>query len=188
MRHKYPTRAIVLARTSVAEESALLTLLTRDVGLVRARAQGLRKSGAKLAGVLPTLAESDIVLVAGKDGWRVAGALSAENWFLRLPRSAREAAGRVAALLMRLVGGESPDPALYDIYAAFLAALASLPEAAYGAAECLAALRILAALGLDAGELPEGSGEFSIEALRDVERQRSKLVARVNHGIRASGL
>jgi recombinational DNA repair protein (RecF pathway) len=188
MRHKYPTRAIVLARAGVAEESALLTLLTRDVGLVRARAQGLRKSGAKLAGVLPTLSESDIVLVAGKEGWRVAGALSAENWFTRLPRSAREAAGRVAALLMRLVGGESPDAALYDIYAAFLAALASVPEAAYGAAECLAALRILAALGLDAGALPEGSETFSLEALRGVERQRAAFVARVNRGIKASGL
>jgi recombinational DNA repair protein (RecF pathway) len=188
MRHKYPTRAIVLSRAGVAEESALLTLLTRDVGLVRARAQGIRKSGAKLAGAMPTLAECDVVLVAGKDGWRIAGAVPGEQWFLRLAPAAREAAGRVAALLMRLIGGESPDPELFDVYAAFLAALATLPEAAYGAAECLAALRLLAVLGLDAGALPAGSAGFSIEALRDIERQRTAFVARVNRGIKASGL
>ena len=187
MRHKYPTRAVVLSRASVAEESTLVTLLTREVGIVRARAQGVRKSGAKLASVLPTLSECDVVLVAGKDGWRLAGAVPAENWFARLSRDARVRAGRIASLLMRLVGGESPDPELFDIYAAFLAALASVPEAAYDAAECLAALRILAALGLDAGVLP-GEGGFSIETLRDVERQRAALVARVNRGIAASGL
>ena len=38
MRHKYVTRAIVLARAPLAESASLITLLTEEFGLVRARA------------------------------------------------------------------------------------------------------------------------------------------------------
>jgi recombinational DNA repair protein (RecF pathway) len=63
MRHKYSTTAIVLSRTPLAEASALVTLLTADVGLIRARAQGVRKPGAKMASALQTLIESDVMLL-----------------------------------------------------------------------------------------------------------------------------
>ncbi len=185
MRHKYPTKAIVLSRTPIAEESLLIALLTKELGLVRARAQGIRKMGAKLAAALPTLAESDVVLVAGKDGWRISGALLSGNHFYDLVPSARARAGRIATLLLRLVHGESPDAALYAIYESFLAALRTLPEAKHDAAELLAALRTLAALGLDGGEAGEA---FDDDALALVEASRRSVIARVNRGIAASGL
>ena len=189
MRHKYPTEALVLARTPVGEASALLTLLTREVGLVRARAQNIRAPGAKLSAALATFAESELVLVAGKEGWRVSGALLRENWFQRLPREARIRAARVSALLLRLVHGEAPDQALYETFAEFLAALSSLPEAEHDAAETLAVLRILSVLGLDAGDIPgAGGAPFSSASLALVAKERSALIARVNRGIAASGL
>lgn len=189
MRHKYPTRALVLSRTPIAEESTLLTLLTRDVGLVRARAQGLRKSGAKLAGTLPTLAESDVILVEGKDGWRVSGAILEENWFSRLTPLARIRAGRIAALLLRLVSGEAPDERMFDSFTSYLSTLATLPEDKHAAAECLAALRILSTLGLDAGDtLDEENGTFGEDLLERIGKDRTAYVARVNRGIAASGL
>src|SRR6185437_8331917 len=187
MRHKYSTETIVLSRAPVAEESALLTLLTREMGLVRARAQGIRKPGAKLASALATFAEADAILVAGKEGWRVSGALLRENWFRALPRMARLRAGRVASLILRLVHGETPDPALFDTFKAFLSALAEFPESLHDAAECLAALRVLSALGLDAGELPD-DGLFTKESLALVSENRSAYISRVNRGIAASGL
>jgi DNA repair protein RecO len=187
MRHKYPTEAIVLARTPLAEESALLTLLTRDVGLVRARAQGVRRQGAKLASALQTFSESEVILVAGKEGWRVSGALLRESWFRELTPEARVRAARVATLVLRLVHGESPDPALYAIFAEFLSALSCEPEALHDAAECLAALRFLAALGLDEGGLPSG-GAFSEATLSEIARDRVSYIKRINRGINASGL
>ena len=51
----------MLARTPLAEASASLLLLTEEFGLARARAQGVRKPGAKMAGALATLAESDVI-------------------------------------------------------------------------------------------------------------------------------
>ena len=44
----------------------LVTLLTPELGLVRARAEGVRRSGAKLAHALQTLHASDVILVRGK--------------------------------------------------------------------------------------------------------------------------
>ncbi len=189
MRHNYHTRGIVLARTPLGEANALITLLTHDLGLVRARAQGLRKSSAKLAPALSTFAESDIVLVKGREGWRATGAISAELWHRRLTRPARLRAGRVAGLLLRLVPGEATDAILFSIFSGFLVSLTTEDEGMHDAAECLAALRILGALGFDAGVVPGRTpAHYEPEVLQDVARGRSSFVARINHGIEASGL
>mgnify|MGYP001567250827 CR=1 FL=1 len=75
MRYKYETRGIVLSRAPSGEANAFITLITPELGLVRARAQGVRKPGAKLAAALATFAESSLVLVRGKEDWRIAGAV-----------------------------------------------------------------------------------------------------------------
>lgn len=189
MRHKYETRGLVLARVAAGETNTLVTLLTRELGLVRARAQGLRRSGAKLAAALTTFSESDVVLVRGKEGWRLTGAVLVENWFEQFKTSAvRERAGRVTALLLRLVAGETPDNELYEIVTAFFAALTTFPEEQHDAVEILAALRILAALGLENGVVTPSTELFTAELLAEVARERAECVARINNGIVASGL
>ena len=193
MRHKYATSAIVLARSPLSEASSLVTLLTSEVGLVRARAQGLRKPGAKMASALQTLIESDVLLLRGKEGWRLAGALRTHDWFRELSVPARLRAGRIANLLLRLVSGESADPILYDIFIQFLGALSEESgdesEAAQDAMECLVALRILHAHGVDAGVVPGGlSGEYEPDLLRSISQNREEFIVRINRGITASGL
>ncbi|MBI5406036.1 recombination protein O N-terminal domain-containing protein [Candidatus Kaiserbacteria bacterium] len=189
MRHKYETRGIVLSRTPLGEANAYVTLLTRELGLVRARAQGVRAQGAKLAASLATFAESSLVLVRGKEGWRVAGAILEEEWFTQMRHPAsRAAASRVSGLFLRLVAGETPDPELFPLVTGFFRALATLPEDAHEAAEIRAALCILAALGLVAGEIPGEASEFTPAILADVRRKRAEYITRINRGIAASGL
>jgi DNA repair protein RecO len=194
MRHKYATPSIVLSRTPISEASAVVILLTSEVGLVRARAQGIRKPGAKMASALQTFVESDVLLLRGKDGWRLVGALHGTDWFARLSRPARLRAGRIASLILRLVHGEINDSnqVLYSIFLQFLTILAESEEANESledAAECLAALRILHALGVDAGEVPGGlAGDFGGEALAEVTANRAEIILRINRGIAASGL
>ena len=189
MRHKYETRGIVLARVHTGEATTLLTLLTQDLGLVVARAQSLRKEGAKLSASLPTLAESQLMLVRGKDGWRVTGAVLEENWFLRLPSiAAQEIVGRVSGLLLRLVAGEAQDSELFPIMKGFLHSLATLPDNLYEAIEILAVLRMLAVLGLDTEEMPDDLSVFAPSALAAILEDRMAYVARINNGIVASGL
>jgi len=189
MRHKYETRGIVLSRASYGEESVFVTLLTSDLGLVRARAQGLRRPGAKLATALATFVESDLVLVRGKESWRLVGAVLQENWFTRLRlHTPRMRAARVSGLLLRLVAGEEHDPKLFSIIRGFFGALATLPEDMHEDAEVLAALRTLAILGLDTGEIPGEESIFSTPVLVSVSLNRSSYITRINNGIIASGL
>lgn len=181
MRHKYETHGIVLSRTSAGETNALVTVITPSLGLVRARAQGVRRSGAKLAAALTTFAESSLVLVRGREGWRVAGAVLEENWFAKMQSpSARVRAARVSGLLLRLVAGEEIDSVIFPILVNFFKALATLPEDTHEAIEMFAVLRILAALGLDKGDIPE---DFS-----KILEKRTQYIARINNGIEASGL
>ena len=189
MRHKYETRGIVLARTPLGEANAFVTLLTPELGLVRARAQGIRRPGAKLAAALATFSESSFVLVRGREGWRLAGAVLEENWFKRLARAAaRERAARVSGLLLRLVAGEAHEPALFPLMHSFLEALSDIPEELHTAAETFAALSVLAVLGFDRGELPGEPLAFTPAALAAVAQKSTYYIARINHGIEASGL
>jgi len=182
MRHKYVTRAVVLQRSPLSEAATLVTLITSDLGLIRARAEGLRKPGAKLSAALQTLSSSEVTLVRGKEGWRLSGALIEENWFMQLSRTERLRAGRVAGLILQLVHGETQD-SLYTIFLGFLASLSSLSESEQDTVECLTALRILAALGFDTGEIPVivPNEPLLPDARRDI-------VMRINRGIAASGL
>ncbi|HQU07518.1 MAG: hypothetical protein B7X04_00215 [Parcubacteria group bacterium 21-54-25] len=185
MRHKYATNGIILAHFPVAEASVDVVVLTDTLGLLRARAQGVRKQGAKLASALQTLAEAHVLLVHGAQGWRVAGATLRRNWFWDLPRSARVRAGRVAGLFLRLAPGEMNDLSSYDIMHGFFHSLFDTPPALHDAAECLAALRLLRMLGLDAGTL---SSRYDTPALEAVQHERRHYIARINRGIAASGL
>jgi len=188
MRHKYETRGIVLSRTPVGETNALITFITPDLGLVRASAQGVRRSGAKLASSLPTFAESSLVLVRGRESWRVAGAVLEENWFVQMQPCARVRAARVSNLLLRLVAGEVYDPVLFLIVASFFRALTELPENVHDAAEMLVVLRVLAVLGFDTGNIPGEFSEFTMPLLATVLKDRKNYIARINNGIMASEL
>lgn len=189
MRHKYDTRGIVLSRAPSGEANAFVTILTPELGLVHARAQGVRNSGAKLSTALTTLAESSLVLVRGKDGWRVVGAILEEGWFAILGSfSSRKRAARLSGLLLRLVAGETRDPALFNIVRGFFEALSVLPEGLHEAAEVLVVLRVLSVLGLDAGEIPGDPNVFSKDILELIANKRTEHIARINRGIAASGL
>lgn len=179
----------MLGRTALGEASALIFLLTPEFGLVRARVQGVRKPGAKLAAALQTFSECDVTLVHGREGWRLAGALLSENRFIALSPSARERAGRVASLLLRLVRGEGEGPTLYEAFAGLLVALSTVSEEEADAAECLAALRIVHALGFDDGTVPgTDAGSYATQVLAETLQSRKGIVGRINRGLTASGL
>jgi len=189
MRHKYETRGIVLSRAPAGETNAQVTLITSDFGLVHARAQGVRKSGAKLAAAIATFAESELVLVRGTENWRIVGAILKENWLLRMNGAApRVRAARVCGLLLRLVTGETHVPDIFGVVHGFFEALEVLPESAHEAAEMLAVLRILAALGLDTGEIQDEMSVFTPPFLAAIAKKRANYIVRINRGIAASGL
>lgn len=186
MRHKYTTEALVLARYPLKEAGMLTALLTKEFGLIHARTEGIRRSGAKLAHALQTLSMSEVHLVRGKEGWRLTGALLKEDYFGALPREARPYASRVSGLLQRLLGKDIDDTTAFHQYCEFVEALITLEHARLDTAETLIAIRLIQALGVDAGELPpEG---YTEPALVYATESRKILIERINQGILASGL
>jgi DNA repair protein RecO len=188
MRHKYRTAALVIGRVPHGEANLTATLLTRDFGVIFARAQGARKPGAKMAAGLQTLTHTEVTLLRGKDGWRLAGTILLDDYPHLLPGTARTRAARVFSLIDRLVRGESPDPRLYELAHAYSEALVLASDDAAETAEALAALRALGLLGLDAGESLGATTDFSPEAIERAAADRTELIARINRGIAASGL
>ncbi len=186
MRHKYATTGLVLARTPLAEAGMLVTVVTPELGLIRARAEGVRRSGAKLAHALQSWNESGLMLVRGKEGWRITGAVLEADRFSALSREARMRASRISGLLLRLVHGESGDTALHTLFCEYLEALAQCEAEEGEDAETLAALRILSVFGVDAGAMPPPG--WGSDALTYANENRRELVARINKGISASGL
>jgi DNA repair protein RecO len=188
MRHTYATPAFVLGRNQIAEASASVVLLTPDFGVIRARAQGVRKPAAKMAPALQTFALSDVTLVRGKDGWRMTGAILVARSAKELTREARLRAGRVAELLQRLVRGERKDPELFSLMLAFVEALPQHPDDLQDAAECLAALRLLHILGFDAGVIPGTVTDFTTPTVTIASLERKELIVRINNDLAQSGL
>jgi recombinational DNA repair protein (RecF pathway) len=183
MQHKYVTRAIVLNRTPTKEAGATITLLTEDLGLIRARAEGLRRSGAKLAHALQTLSEVEATLLRGKETWRLSGAVLVESWFGKLSPSARLRAGRRASLMLRLVQGEGNDAPLYAVYKEFLETLLSEDESMHDSAELVATLKSLSLLGHDAGAIPSLN-----EAQALSKEERRAIIGRINKSLASTGL
>ncbi|MBP6868708.1 MAG: recombination protein O N-terminal domain-containing protein [Candidatus Pacebacteria bacterium] len=188
MRHKYQTLGVILSRKDHGEANVLVSILTPELGLVRARVQGVRKSGAKLATGITTLAISSCTLVRGKEGWRLVGALNERNDVRALSFEGREVLGRVAFLIDRLVKGESRDARLFTVFYTLLNTLCAYTGSEYEPYEYLAVLYILSLQGVEGGEGLGNTYAFTEDDLKYVREHSREVISRINTGIHASGL
>src|SRR5918992_2041651 len=63
----WKTRAIVLSHFDLGEADRIVTLLTPEVGKVRAIAKGVRRQKSRIGGSVEPFAELDIVLARGRN-------------------------------------------------------------------------------------------------------------------------
>jgi recombinational DNA repair protein (RecF pathway) len=196
------TDGFVLGSRAVGEASRDMLVLTRALGLVRARAQGVRLHASKLRGHLLLYSYGDFSFVRGREMWRLVGARSGGGAAgfapaaLRANANALAAFGRAAALLKRLLAGESPDPELFAVVLGMAGALSALPESAGAEAaeriEYLGLARILHRLGylaptpLFAEAL--GRAEWSEAAGAALSARRAEAIVAINESLAASQL
>jgi len=107
--------AIVIGKRETGETDRIYTFMTREAGKVRAKAVGVRKPGAKLAGQLETLSLVGFTLVRNRGMGRVSGAIAEETFpHIRSEYETLRVALETVAVFDRLVGLEESDAALFD--------------------------------------------------------------------------
>lgn len=128
MDRSYTVTALSLRGYPVKEADKILVLLTREHGLKRVVAKGLRKPKSKIGGRLEPFRENQVMLAKGRQMDVVAQVDSLRAFKGPQADFDQMAAGMSASeVLMAFLEDEDPNPEAYDLYVAFLEALG--PEA-----------------------------------------------------------
>src|SRR5271166_5034460 len=114
MHHIYHTEGLILGSKNFGETGKCYFIFTRDLGMIYASAQGVRKMSSKLRFVLQDFAYVKIDLVQGRDFWRLTSA-SKTNELEQLSKNSEtfEVIYNVANLLKRLLAGVEPNEDLF---------------------------------------------------------------------------
>jgi len=114
MYHIYHTEGIILGSKNYGEAGKYYSIFTRDLGMVYASAQGVRKMSSKLRFILQDFAYLKIDLVQGKDFWRVTSA-SKTNKLERLSKNPEtfKIFYNITSLLKRLLTGVEKNELLF---------------------------------------------------------------------------
>ncbi len=182
MHHIYHTESFVLASRPTGEDSKTLVLYTRELGLVHARAQALRKLSSKLRYTLQDYSRAQVDLVRGKEVWRITTAVPLDTHSdIRKDIEKGGVLARVASLIARLCAGEDPNP---EVFAALVDMVSMLEERSVSAEtlrsiELFCVARILIALGYLNRTILSDISEGSVvipETLSDPVFRKSLLV------------
>lgn len=192
--HIYTTKGITLGSEPAREADRLYSILTEDLGLIRARAIGVRKERSKLRGMLEPFSLVTVSLVRGQEQWRITNAALEMSLSAEL-RGAPELAifARVFSLLEKLVVGEEKHPELYRVLeeAVRYVFTERTAQTAADAFEALVVARMLWELGyVSASDFPKEyfDGRLTNDLLTRAESDKSKLVEAINSGLRQSHL
>ncbi|MFA6006666.1 MAG: DNA repair protein RecO [Candidatus Paceibacterota bacterium] len=188
----YTTKAIVLGSKNAGEANKYYFLLTRELGLITAFAQGVRELKSKLRHGLEQYSYVQVSLIRGKEKWRltnVAHMVGIEG--IKNSKEKAKLEAKLCALVQRLVHGEEADIELFDELVDSLKFLARCDSDLHDY-ELLAVLRVLDRLGYIApreawlayldNELWKG------EALPDIAKERKSLLQTINESLYHSQL
>lgn len=121
----YKSVGFVLHHHNLGEADRILTILTREKGLIRVVAKGVRRSKSKLAGHLEPFIRIQLGCAEGRNLDIITSAQASE---FVLPETVdlrtREAAYAISELFMRLLDEGPSDKSPFDLYEASLRGLA----------------------------------------------------------------
>lgn len=193
MHRLYVTEGVVLGKRGIGEANTFLSLLTRELGLIRASARSTRAEQSKLRFGLEPLSSGRYTFVRGRHEWKLVGAEEISHEFASGDIARRRAAGRVARLLLRLIHGEEPTSGLFPTVTEGLSMLVQATTTAdVEMTECILVLRVLAELGY----VPNNqnlapfvaSTQFPPEMLAEAASKRPFLIRTINESLSATGL
>jgi DNA repair protein RecO (recombination protein O) len=193
MHHIYHTEGIILSSKNYGEAGKYYSLLTRDLGMIHASAQGVRKLSSKLRFILQDFSYVKVDLVRGKDFWRITSA-SKTNELENLSKNpiSFQIFSNIARLLKRLHTGEYPNQILFDDLLKGLQFLEkSKSEREAENIEVIVVLRILNNLGYIGGnEMLKNivQSPFEEELIFEAGQSRTKILSEINKALQETHL
>ncbi len=108
MHHIHHTNALILGSRNRGEANRVFTILTREMGLIHAVAQGVRLNKSKLRYALTDYSYAKIDLVRGKEVWRITSATPINSFpGIRSNLKGVQLLASVSKLIRRLIQGEA---------------------------------------------------------------------------------
>lgn len=193
MHHIYHTEGIILSSQDLGEDNRRYAIFTRELGLIYARATGVRKMHSKLRFVLQDFAYIKADLVQGKNYWRVTSASKTGKLeHLTKNKTAMRVFTNIAALLERLLPrGETNEL----LFADFFQGLNFLEQAKkaedFNNIEITIVLRALNHLGYIGEGAPVDNfikSPLEAELVYRVTEHRRALLREINQALRESHL
>ena len=194
----YTTEAIILKSLNAREANRYFWLLTRDFGLVRASAQGIRLQKSKLRFSLTDYSIVNVSLVRGKEYWRITSAVEEIPVTSLLRESLDDLAlvVRIYSLLLRLIHGEEKNDSLFETVYSAVKFLTEKPfgkdQVSRSSFECILALRILSKLGY-IGELERFKTfltglDYNSELISNMLNEKTQAITEINRSLKATQL
>jgi DNA repair protein RecO len=193
MHHIYHTEGLILGSKNYGETGKYYSIFTRDLGMIYASAQGVRKMSSKLRFTLQDFAYVKIDLVQGKDFWRVTSA-GKTNQLQNLPknRGTFEVVYNIANLLKRLLAGVEKNELLFADLINGLSILEKIKKKEdLRNIEAVIVLRILNNLGYIGGnEILQSlvRSPFEENLIFEVSKSRSQVLHQINKALKETHL
>jgi DNA repair protein RecO (recombination protein O) len=184
---------IILNSYAVGEDSRVVLVLSDELGLIRVWAQGVRKQKSKLAGHVQDLCRSRMVVVRGREYWRLTDAQKQRDYqHLLSHKRSRDLLVRALQMLGRLAH-EEHGGVLYQLTIALFEALETDEKGQIDieALEIAYMLRMLQALGYGTSGYVEAlfpQESFAPEILESVSKNKEVLVSAINEALTESQL
>ncbi|MFA4853516.1 MAG: DNA repair protein RecO [Bacteroidales bacterium] len=194
MHHIYHTHGFILSSKNTGEANKMLTIYTREMGLVQAMVQGIRFHKSKLRFTLQDFSYVNVDLVRGKELWRVTSAKHISSFPLaRSSTFSLVLMTRVSKLIERLCTGESPNEKIFDdfIQALYLLDDENISSSSREALELHLILRIMNSLGYigDSVMLSKYlSSPFDYSKTESLLKERQSIIAYINKALNESQL
>ena len=193
MHQIYHTEGIILESRNFGETGKYYSIFTRDLGMIYASAQGVRKMSSKLRFVLQDFAYVKIDFVKGKDFWRVTNA-SKTNKLEKISKRLEtfEIFANISHLLKRLLAGEDANEALFkDLISSLSVLEKSKTTNELRNIEIIIVLRILNNLGYIGGsEIFKTliKSPFEENLIFEIGKSRAKILSEINKALRETHL
>jgi len=194
MHHIYHTHGFITSFRNMGEANKMFVIYTKEMGLVRAVAQGVRLHKSKLRFALQDFSYARIDLVRGRDIWRVTSASTISSFpYARSDRQSLLLIARISKLLERLCDGEEAHENIFNdfIQALYLLDDTNTSVETRTALELHLVLRIMNTLGYigESGALAQYlESDFSTIETGNLLKERQSIIAHINKALNESHL